>query len=520
MTDPYPPDGRPEPAQGGQPEAPAPTSAAAGPPARPASVASTSPAGPDPGAPDPSIPSAATSPDTAPLPSTPVAGGTPYPGAPAQHAGPYPGVPAADSQPNSGAPTQDAGPYSAAPAQDAGPYLAASGSDGTGSVVPQQPDAGQFAEPPVAGDAAPEAAGTSQSAGPYPPAPTGPPYPPTAGDAPYPPAPGQYPPAPESGLPPVPGAEQPDGGGRWSDGTSAWSAQPPVGQPGPQPGAQPPLSGMPGQPMLAGPGWQPPAPQRGRLGTVVAVLAVVLVVVTVVQTVLLVETNSALGDQKKAAAAARAKSDRRLAKLENDVGGLQQRAKRSLDSAGVAAKVLPSVFQVDAGEYSGTAFVVGSAPGGGTYLLTNHHVVEHLLASGSKSVKLERSGGSYPAKVVKYDSGRDIALLQCDESFGALGVVDKPVRSGEPVVVVGSPLGLGDSVTAGVISSPEREVPGSDEKFIQFDAAINPGNSGGPVLNAKGQVVGIATEKARDAEGIGLAIPISIPCDKFSVCGK
>lgn len=274
--------------------------------------------------------------------------------------------------------------------------------------------------------------------------------------------------------------------------------------------------------MLAGqPGWPGPAPQRSRLGTVVALIAVALVVVTVVQTVLLVETNSALGDQKKKAAAAQAKSDHRLDKLENNVHGLQQRAKKSLDSAGVAAKVLPSVFQVDAGEYSGTAFVVGSAPGGGTYLLTNHHVVEHLLASGSKSVKLERSGGSsYPAKVAKYDADRDIALLECDESFGVLGVVHKPVQSGEPVVVVGSPLGLGDSVTAGVISSPEREVPGSDEKFIQFDAAINPGNSGGPLLNAKGQVVGIATEKARDAEGIGLAIPISVPCDKFSVCGK
>jgi S1-C subfamily serine protease len=71
-----------------------------------------------------------------------------------------------------------------------------------------------------------------------------------------------------------------------------------------------------------------------------------------------------------------------------------------------------------------------------------------------------------------------------------------------------------------VVSSPERAVPGSADKFIQFDAAINPGNSGGPVVNADGQVVGIATEKARDAEGIGLAIPISVPCDQFSVCGK
>jgi hypothetical protein len=391
-----------------------------------------------------------------------------------------------------------------------------------------------MSSPYLGAPGADQAPGTN--AAPYPPSGDGAPYPPSGEGAPYPsmsypatsgPAPrsaaldaGPYQPMPGSGQPapgqqPAPGAEPPaDGAARWSDATSSWSVQPPVG-------GQPPYGGTPGQPMPAGgPGWPAPSPQRSRLGTVVAVIAIVLVVVTVVQTVLLVETNSALGDQKKSAAAAESKSDRRLAKLENDVDGLRQRVKKSLDSAGVAAKVLPSVFQVDAGEYLGTGFVVGAAPGGGTYLLTNHHVVEHLLASGSKSVKLERSGGSYPAKVVKYDEDKDIALLECDESFHVLPVVDKPVRSGEPVVAVGSPLGLGSSVTTGVVSSPERAVPGSADKFIQFDAAINPGNSGGPVVNANGQVVGIATEKARDAEGIGLAIPISVPCDQFSVCGK
>jgi hypothetical protein len=391
-----------------------------------------------------------------------------------------------------------------------------------------------MSSPYLGAPGADQAPGTN--AAPYPPSGDGAPYPPSGEGAPYPsmsypatsgPAPqsaapdaGPYQPMPGPGQPapgqqPAPGAEPPaDGAARWSDATSSWSVQPPVS-------GQPPYGGTPGQPMPAGgPGWPAPSPQRSRLGTVVAVIAIVLVVVTVVQTVLLVETNSALGDQKKSAAAAESKSDRRLAKLENDVDGLRQRVKKSLDSAGVAAKVLPSVFQVDAGEYLGTGFVVGAAPGGGTYLLTNHHVVEHLLASGSKSVKLERSGGSYPAKVVKYDEDKDIALLECDESFHVLPVVDKPVRSGEPVVAVGSPLGLGSSVTTGVVSSPERAVPGSADKFIQFDAAINPGNSGGPVVNANGQVVGIATEKARDAEGIGLAIPISVPCDQFSVCGK
>lgn len=506
MTDPYPPDGRTEPTPGDQPEASNPSSAAPGP-------AATPPAGPDP---LPAVP--APTPSAAGDPAPQPAGAAPTPGAGA------PGVPPEAVPSTAVATATTSGPGAEATPGAAGPV---------GSTPAGAPSSETAAHPGLSSPylGAPGAEPAPGANAPYPPSPSNAPYPPAPEGAPYPPASysptsgpapqstaaeaGPYQPMPGPGQQPAPGAEpSADGAARWSDATSSWSVQPPVG-------GQPPFGGGPGQPMPAGgPGWPAPSPQRSRLGTVVAVIAIVLVVVTVVQTVLLVETNSALGDQKKSAVAAGEKNDRRLAKLENDVDGLRQRVKKSLDSAGVAAKVLPSVFQVDAGEYLGTGFVVGAAPGGGTYLLTNHHVVEHLLASGSKSVKLERSGGSYPAKVVKYDADKDIALLECDESFHVLPVVDKPVRSGEPVVAVGSPLGLGSSVTTGVVSSPERAVPGSADKFIQFDAAINPGNSGGPVVNADGQVVGIATEKARDAEGIGLAIPISVPCDQFSVCGK
>jgi putative serine protease PepD len=81
---------------------------------------------------------------------------------------------------------------------------------------------------------------------------------------------------------------------------------------------------------------------------------------------------------------------------------------------------------------------------------------------------------------------------------------------------VGAPLGLDDSVTTGVISAYRPN--DQDGPTVQFDAPINPGNSGGPVVNANGQVVGVATAKAMDAEGIGLAIPIKTACDTFDVC--
>ncbi|MGA8114700.1 MAG: trypsin-like peptidase domain-containing protein, partial [Actinocatenispora sp.] len=274
-------------------------------------------------------------------------------------------------------------------------------------------------------------------------------------------------------------------------------------------------AGQPGPPFVG-----PTVARRSPLTVLAVILACVLVCVAAVQTVLLVRTNSALHEQKRAAAAAQKRTDRRLNSVEGTVKGLEQRASKSLDAAAVARKVLPSIFQVVAGDYTGSSFAIGEAPGGGSYLLTNDHVVQPLLDSGSKEVKLERGDVSFPATVVHHDKDLDIAVLECDQKFNTLTPVDEPVSPGEPVVVVGSPLGLNDSVTTGVVSSAQRDVPDSDAKFIQFDAAINPGNSGGPVMNAKGEVVGIATEKARDAEGIGLAIPIKVPCDKFSVCGS
>ncbi|WP_203659333.1 S1C family serine protease [Actinocatenispora rupis] len=298
---------------------------------------------------------------------------------------------------------------------------------------------------------------------------------------------------------------------------TAWTGENGPGQPpaGPQTwaGTPNPWSATPGQQ----PGGWAPAPRPGRIARVALVLACVLLAVAVAQTVLLVQTHSALNDQKQAQSAAQSSNDKRLKALEGTVKALEE---SSLDAASVAKKVLPSVFQVVAGDYTGSSFVIGPAPGGGSYLLTNDHVVQPLIDSGSKSVKLQRGSSTFPATVTQYDKDLDIAVLQTDEKFDKLNRVSKPVQPGEPVVVVGSPLGLNDSVTTGVVSSAQRDVPGSGEKFIQFDAAINPGNSGGPVMNAKGEVVGIATEKARDAEGIGLAIPISVPCDKFSVCGS
>lgn len=195
---------------------------------------------------------------------------------------------------------------------------------------------------------------------------------------------------------------------------------------------------------------------------------------------------------------------------------LERAARRAFNSEAIATAVLPSVFRVRAGEFTGTAFAVGNkAVQGSTNLLTNYHVIASVWEAGDREVELERGDVDVTATVVRVDEDEDLAQLRMDRSSLGLAAAPEPTKSGQPVVVVGAPLGLEDTVTTGVISALRTEASG---RRIQFDAPINPGNSGGPVINSAKQVVGLATAKARDAEGIGLAIPIATACDTFDVC--
>jgi serine protease Do len=159
----------------------------------------------------------------------------------------------------------------------------------------------------------------------------------------------------------------------------------------------------------------------------------------------------------------------------------------------------------------GTGFVIN--PDG--YILTNAHVIED---ASSIEVDLADSDEHYPANVVGSDSATDIALLKIDAHHPLpvvpLGESDH-LQIAEWVMVIGNPFGLSQSVTVGVISHTGRNeiAPvGRDGyyDFIQTDASINPGNSGGPVVNLRGEVIGIATAINATGQGIGFAIPIDM----------
>lgn len=148
------------------------------------------------------------------------------------------------------------------------------------------------------------------------------------------------------------------------------------------------------------------------------------------------------------------------------------------------------------------------------YILTNSHVVADGKAK-SVTVLLD-NGDSKPAKVLWNDSLLDLAIVKVDATnlpVADLGDSDE-LEVGEIVVAIGNPLGLDfqRTVTSGIISGLHRSVKiGNNviEDLIQTDASINQGNSGGPLLNSKGEVIGINTAKITSAEGLGFAIPIN-----------
>ncbi|MHC4212515.1 MAG: S1C family serine protease [Planctomycetota bacterium] len=148
------------------------------------------------------------------------------------------------------------------------------------------------------------------------------------------------------------------------------------------------------------------------------------------------------------------------------------------------------------------------------YILTNNHVVEHAEQIMARTNK----GVDYVVTVIANDPAYDLALLKVknggDKKFDTLAIGDSDaVDAGDMVIAVGNPLGLGHTVTAGIISKTYRNLgvsqsPGGREiEFIQTDTAINPGSSGGPLITLTGACVGINTAVVARAQGIGFAVP-------------
>jgi serine protease Do len=156
----------------------------------------------------------------------------------------------------------------------------------------------------------------------------------------------------------------------------------------------------------------------------------------------------------------------------------------------------------------GSGFIITK----GGYILTNEHVVEN---PGTVTVTTQ-DGHNYVAKIVGHDEKSDIALLKIDAkhdlAVAPLGNSDD-LKVGEWVMAIGNPFGFDHSVTAGIVSAKGRFIPGNYQDFIQTDASINPGNSGGPLIDLRGDVVGVNCAiytHTGASMGIGFAVPIEL----------
>lgn len=152
------------------------------------------------------------------------------------------------------------------------------------------------------------------------------------------------------------------------------------------------------------------------------------------------------------------------------------------------------------------------------HVITNHHVI-----AGQQQIQVTlHSGKTYPATLVGEDSLLDIAVLKIegDGPFVPLKLGDSSqVRVGQMVFAIGNPFGLGETVTQGIISAKERSLSDNQRDLFQTDAAINPGNSGGPLVNLRGEIIGInAAIYSKDREnpgfqGVGFSIPANDVAD-------
>ncbi|MER7592731.1 S1C family serine protease [Streptomyces hydrogenans] len=277
------------------------------------------------------------------------------------------------------------------------------------------------------------------------------------------------------------------------------AAVPPQGAVPPPQGPVPPHAWGQYDPWGAGPGAVPPPPRKkSRRGlALVGALAFALLTGVIGGGVgAYVERNGGIG----------------TVELPQAEAGSADRAPDSV--AGIAAGALPGVvtLHVSGGGSAGTGtgFVLDNRG----HILTNNHVVDAAATSGDITVTFS-SGETASAKLIGKDTGYDLAVVQVTGVRGLkplpLGNSDD-VRVGDPVVAIGAPFDLSNTVTSGIISAKERPITAGGEKgdgsdisyvdALQTDAPINPGNSGGPLLDGKGRVIGI-NSAIRAAGGSG-----------------
>jgi len=193
--------------------------------------------------------------------------------------------------------------------------------------------------------------------------------------------------------------------------------------------------------------------------------------------------------------------------LEGELSTLK--ADTSADFSGIIEEEIQGVVTIKTNAGQGTGFLITSDG----YVVTNRHV---LLGARVANIHTY-DGGVYVAVLIGHHEEMDLALLKVEGSFNELEIGDSgDVRIGEKVIAIGNPLGLSFTATEGIISARDRAGINGKPYYFQTDVSLNPGNSGGPLINTKGEVIGINNFKVSGSEGIGFALEINYAVDTIN----
>lgn len=175
------------------------------------------------------------------------------------------------------------------------------------------------------------------------------------------------------------------------------------------------------------------------------------------------------------------------------------KASASADFSGIIDDSVNAVVTIKTDVAQGTGFIITEDG----YIVTNAHV----LSGGHRVWALTSNQQTIEAAFIGYNSELDVALLKISGDYNYLDLDDSDnVQVGEKVIAIGNPLGLQFSVTEGIVSGIHRTGINNMDIYIQTDAALNPGNSGGPLINKRGNVIGINNFKVGDGESLGFAL--------------
>jgi serine protease Do len=190
-----------------------------------------------------------------------------------------------------------------------------------------------------------------------------------------------------------------------------------------------------------------------------------------------------------------------LIETREELGGelSELKATASADFSGIIEDTVKSVVTIRTDVAQGSGFII--APEG--YVVTNAHV----LVGAHEAVVITSNLQVINAELIGYNNEFDVALLKIPGDYSYLTLANSDdIQVGEKVIAIGNPLGLQFSVSEGIISAVHRTGPNEINAYIQTDAALNPGNSGGPLINKKGEVIGINNFKVTGGESLGFAL--------------